>query len=214
MRRLLRDIAEGRELGDVTTLRDPADHGAARGEGQGAPGERRRGEAAPRPAPGARSRAWPDRTPRWAASSGQPSSAALGNQTDDLGAHWARAASARRARGPVSATSARDTAIGSWMLVETWVRPSPRSIADRPHAREAATRLAQPRGDLARAVGDVRPGELDVEGGERRAGGDQRRAGRGMKLGGAEVGRSSPPSTRACSSTSPPARKNARSRWL
>ena len=24
MRRLLRDIAEGRELGDVTTLRDPA----------------------------------------------------------------------------------------------------------------------------------------------------------------------------------------------
>ena len=29
MRRLLRDIAEGRELGDVTTLRDPAGDGPA-----------------------------------------------------------------------------------------------------------------------------------------------------------------------------------------
>ena len=42
MRRLLRDIAEGRELGDVTTLRDPDGHGAARGQGPGAPGERGR----------------------------------------------------------------------------------------------------------------------------------------------------------------------------
>ena len=40
----------------------PGDHGAARGEGEGAPGERR-GRIAPRPAPGARSRAWPDRSP-------------------------------------------------------------------------------------------------------------------------------------------------------
>ena len=31
MRRLLRDIAEGRELGDVTTLRDPVGHRAAAG---------------------------------------------------------------------------------------------------------------------------------------------------------------------------------------
>ena len=38
MRRLLRDIAEGRALGDVTTLRDPAVMGAARGAGQGAAG--------------------------------------------------------------------------------------------------------------------------------------------------------------------------------
>ena len=37
MRRLLRDIAEGRELGDVTTLRDPDVMAAARGQGQGAP---------------------------------------------------------------------------------------------------------------------------------------------------------------------------------
>ena len=40
MRRLLRDIAEGRELGDVTTLRDPDVMAAARGQGQGAPGGR------------------------------------------------------------------------------------------------------------------------------------------------------------------------------
>ena len=39
MRRLLRDIAEGRELGDVTTLRDP-DVMAARGQDQGAPSRR------------------------------------------------------------------------------------------------------------------------------------------------------------------------------
>ncbi len=38
MRRLLRDIAEGRALGDVTTLRDPAVMGAARGARQGAAG--------------------------------------------------------------------------------------------------------------------------------------------------------------------------------
>ena len=38
MRRLLRDIAEGRELGDVTTLRDPDVMAAARGQDQGAPG--------------------------------------------------------------------------------------------------------------------------------------------------------------------------------
>ena len=37
MRRLLRDIAEGRELGDVTTLRDPDVMAAARGQDQGAP---------------------------------------------------------------------------------------------------------------------------------------------------------------------------------
>ena len=41
MRRLLRDIAEGRELGDVTTLRDPDVMAAARGQDQGAPGARR-----------------------------------------------------------------------------------------------------------------------------------------------------------------------------
>jgi acetyl-CoA synthetase len=41
MRRLLRDIAEGRELGDVTTLRDPAvmkdleQKVASRGDGEG-----------------------------------------------------------------------------------------------------------------------------------------------------------------------------------
>ena len=45
MRRLLRDIAEGRELGDVTTLRDPDVMAAARGQDQGAPG-RGRGVAA------------------------------------------------------------------------------------------------------------------------------------------------------------------------
>ena len=41
MRRLLRDIAEGRELGDVTTLRDPDVMAAARGQDQGAPGRGR-----------------------------------------------------------------------------------------------------------------------------------------------------------------------------
>ena len=41
MRRLLRDIAEGRELGDVTTLRDPDVMAAARGQGpRGAEGRR------------------------------------------------------------------------------------------------------------------------------------------------------------------------------
>ena len=37
MRRLLRDVAEGRDLGDTTTLAD-----AARGRGDQAPGGRRR----------------------------------------------------------------------------------------------------------------------------------------------------------------------------
>ena len=41
MRRLLRDIAEGRELGDVTTLRDPDVMSQARGQDQGAPGRGR-----------------------------------------------------------------------------------------------------------------------------------------------------------------------------
>ena len=38
MRRLLRDIADGRALGDVTTLRDPAVMAAARGQDQRRPG--------------------------------------------------------------------------------------------------------------------------------------------------------------------------------
>ena len=38
MRRLLRDIAEGRALGDVTTLRDPDVMAQARGEDQGGAG--------------------------------------------------------------------------------------------------------------------------------------------------------------------------------
>ena len=46
MRRLLRDIAEGRELGDVTTLRDPAVMEQLENEGQGAPG---RGELEQQP---------------------------------------------------------------------------------------------------------------------------------------------------------------------
>ena len=45
MRRLLRDIAEGRALGDVTTLRDPERDGGARGEDRRL---RRRGLSAPR----------------------------------------------------------------------------------------------------------------------------------------------------------------------
>ena len=62
MRRLLRDIAEGRELGDVTTLRDPAIMEQLEEKVK----ERQAGDAgdvAPRPAPGARSRAWPGRSP-------------------------------------------------------------------------------------------------------------------------------------------------------
>ena len=41
MRRLLRDIAEGRELGDVTTLRDPDVMAQLEEQDQGAPGGRR-----------------------------------------------------------------------------------------------------------------------------------------------------------------------------
>ena len=41
MRRLLRDIAEGRALGDVTTLRDPAVMAALRGAGERAAAPRR-----------------------------------------------------------------------------------------------------------------------------------------------------------------------------
>ena len=48
MRRLLRDIAEGRALGDVTTLRDPAVMGAARGAGQAAAGRGGLSSARPR----------------------------------------------------------------------------------------------------------------------------------------------------------------------
>ena len=46
MRRLLRDIAEGRALGDVTTLRDPAVMGRARRACQGAAGRGRVGARA------------------------------------------------------------------------------------------------------------------------------------------------------------------------
>ena len=42
MRRLLRDIAEGRALGDVTTLRDPDVMTAARGQDQGGAGREAR----------------------------------------------------------------------------------------------------------------------------------------------------------------------------
>ena len=48
MRRLLRDIAEGRELGDVTTLRDPGDHAGAGAQGRRARRRRRLTPAASR----------------------------------------------------------------------------------------------------------------------------------------------------------------------
>ena len=224
MRRLLRDIAEGRELGDVTTLRDPDDHGAARGEDPGAPGERGRrlardgGGRRPRPGDPAPLRLHPtlDHVLRRIESGewnviGQAVERFLRNQADDFGGHRPRAPRRGQRANPLDYTWASGTAIGSCTLVDTCVRPPPRSI---PSARTPGSPPPDSRSRVGDLAGRLDPCslQLDVEGGQRRPGRDQVAPALGCSSAGPKSGRSSPESSRRRSSASPPARKKARSR--
>ena len=114
--------------------------------------------------------------PRIGTSSGIAGERRRRDQADQLGLDRPGAERRGQLAHPLDDRGRAASPSGSWTLVETWARPLASAQPDRPHAGQAAARLAQAGGDRAGDL-DVAAVELDVEGGQRRAGGDQGRAG-------------------------------------